>query len=42
LVTTLNPASIAAIVGNFLGRNILTTLRALPLVDGSFARLSSR
>jgi membrane protein CcdC involved in cytochrome C biogenesis len=40
--TTLNAAFIAAIVGNFLGRNILTTVRALPLVDGSEASLSSR
>ena|SRR5579859_7669180 len=40
--TTLNAAFIAAIVGNFLGRNILTALRALPLVGGSFANLSGR
>lgn len=38
----LNAALIAALVGNFLGRDICTALRALPLVGGSFAKLSSR
>lgn len=38
----LNAALIAALVGNFLGRDICTALRALPLVRGSFAKLSTR
>jgi len=38
----LNAAFIAAIVGNFLGRDIVIALRALPLAGGSFAKLSSR
>ena len=38
----LNAAFIAAIVGNFLGRDIVIALRALPLAGGSFANLSSR
>lgn len=38
----LNAAFIAAIVGNFLGRDIVIALRALPLVGGSFTRLFSR
>ena len=40
--TALNAALIAALVGNFLGRDILTALRALPLAGGSFTKLSSR
>jgi hypothetical protein len=40
--TALNAAFIAAIVGNFLGRDIVIALRALPLVGGSFTRLFSR
>ena len=40
--TTLNAAFIAALVGNFLGRDIRTALRALPLAGGSFAKLSKR
>lgn len=40
--TTLNAALIAALVGNFLGRDIRTALRALQLSGGSFTRLSSR
>ena len=40
--TALNAALIAALVGNFLGRDIRTALRALPLVGGSFAKLASR
>ena len=40
--TALNAALIAALVSNFLGRDIRTALRALPLVGGSFAKLSSR
>ena len=40
--TALNAALIAALVGNFLGRNIRTALRALPLAGGSFTKLSSR
>ena len=40
--TALNAALIAALVGNFLGRDIRTALRALPLVGGSFTKLSSR
>ena len=39
--TALNAALIAALVGNLLGRDIRTALRALPLVGGSFTRLSS-
>lgn len=38
----LNAAFIAAIVGNFVGRDIVIALRALPLAGGSFANLSSR
>ena len=38
----LNAALIAALVGNFVGRDILIALRALPLAGGSFAKLSSR
>ncbi|HEX6778742.1 MAG TPA: CcdC protein domain-containing protein [Ktedonobacterales bacterium] len=38
----LNAAFIAAIVGNFLGRDIVIALRALPLAGGSFAKLSNR
>ena len=40
--TALNAALIAALVGNFLGRDIRTALRALQLSGGSFAKLSSR
>lgn len=40
--TVLNAAFIAAIAGNFLGRDIRTALRALSLAGGSFAKLSSR
>jgi hypothetical protein len=40
--TALNAALIAALVGNFLGRDIRTALRALPLTGGSFTKLSSR
>jgi Protein of unknown function (DUF1453) len=40
--TALNAALIAALVGNFLGRDIRIALRALPLAGGSFTRLSSR
>jgi len=40
--TALNAALIAALVGNFLGRDIHIALCALPLVGGSFANLSSR
>jgi hypothetical protein len=40
--TVLNAALIAALVGNFLGRDIRTALRALPLAGGSFTKLSSR
>jgi len=40
--TALNAALIAALVGNFLGRDIHIALRALPLVGGSFTKLSSR
>ena len=40
--TALNAALIAALVGNLLGRDILTALRALKLAGGSFANLSSR
>lgn len=38
----LNAALIAALVGNLLGRDIRTALRALKLSGGSFTRLSSR
>ena len=38
----LNAALIAALVGNFVGRDIRTALRALPLAGGSFTKLSSR
>lgn len=38
----LNDAFIAAIVGNFVGRDIVIALRALSLAGGSFAKLSSR
>jgi hypothetical protein len=38
----LNTALIAALVGNLLGRDIRTALRALPLAGGSFTKLSSR
>ncbi len=40
--TVLNAALIAALVGNFLGRDIRIALRVLPLAGGSFAKLSSR
>jgi hypothetical protein len=40
--TALNVALIAALVGNFLGRDIRTALRALELSGGSFTQLSSR
>lgn len=40
--TALNAALIAALVGNLLGRDILTALRALPLAGGSFTNLSGR
>ena len=40
--TVLNAALIAALVGNFLGRDIRTALRALSLSGGSFTKLSSR
>lgn len=40
--TALNAALIAALVGNFLGRDIRTALRALSLSGGSFTKLSSR
>jgi len=40
--TALNAALIAALVGNFLGRDIRIALRALSLAGGSFAKLSSR
>jgi uncharacterized membrane protein YjjB (DUF3815 family) len=40
--TALNAALIAALVGNFLGRDMRTALRALELSGGSFAKLSSR
>lgn len=39
---TLNVAFIAAIVGNFWGRDIVIAWRALLLAGGSFAKLSSR
>lgn len=38
----LNDAFIAAIVGNFVGRDIVIALRALPLAGGSLANLSSQ
>lgn len=38
----LNYAFIAAIVGNFVGRDIVIALRALKLAGGSFANLSSQ
>lgn len=38
----MNAALIAALVGNFLGRDIRTALRSLPLAGGSFAKLSAR
>ena len=40
--TALNAALIAALVGNFLGRDIRTALRALVLSGGSFTQLFSR
>jgi hypothetical protein len=40
--TALNASLIAALVGNFVGRDIRTALRALPLAGGSFTKLSSR
>jgi hypothetical protein len=40
--TALNAALIAALVGNFLGRDIRTALRALSLSGGSFTKLLSR
>ena len=40
--TALNAALIAALVGNFVGRDIRTALRALPLAGGSFTKLSVR
>jgi hypothetical protein len=40
--TVLNAALIAALVGNLLGRDIRTALRALELSGGSFTKLSSR
>jgi hypothetical protein len=40
--TALNAALIAALVGNFVGRDIRTALRALKLSGGSFTKLSSR
>ena len=40
--TALNTALIAALVGNFVGRDIRTALRALSLSGGSFTKLSSR
>jgi hypothetical protein len=40
--TALNAALIAALGGNFLGRDIRIALRALPLAGGSFTKLSSR
>ena len=40
--TALNAALIAALVGNLLGRDIRTALRALPLAGGSFTKLSGR
>ena len=40
--TALNAALIAALVGNFLGRDIRIALRALELSGGSFTELSGR
>jgi hypothetical protein len=40
--TALNAALIAALVGNFVGRDIRIALRALSLSGGSFTKLSSR
>lgn len=40
--TALNAALIAALVGNFLGRDLRIALRALSLSGGSFTQLSSR
>lgn len=40
--TALNAALIAALIGNFVGRDIRTALRALPLAGGSFTKLSIR
>jgi hypothetical protein len=40
--TVLNAALIAALVGNFVGRDIHIALRALKLSEGSFTKLSSR
>jgi hypothetical protein len=40
--TALNAALIAALVGNFVGRDIHIALRALSLSGGSFTKLSSR
>jgi Protein of unknown function (DUF1453) len=40
--TAMNAALIAALVGNLLGRDIRTALRALELCGGSFAKLSNR
>jgi hypothetical protein len=40
--TALNAALIAALVGNFVGRDIRIALRALRLAGGSFTKLSSR
>ena len=40
--TALNAALIAALVGNFLGRDIRTALCALQLSGGSFTKLFSR
>jgi len=40
--TALNAALIAALVGNFLGRDIRIALRALKLSGGSFTKLSGR
>jgi hypothetical protein len=39
--TALNAALIAALVGNFLGRDVRIALRALKLSGGSFTKLSS-
>ena len=40
--TALNAALIAALVGNFVGRDILIAQRAFQLSGGSFTKLSSR
>ncbi|GAC1347954.1 MAG: hypothetical protein NVSMB27_14560 [Ktedonobacteraceae bacterium] len=40
--TALNAALIAALVGNFVGRDIRIALRALKLSGGSFTKLSNR